>query len=180
MVFGTFELCIGENIHSLSIVSPYTAAQPAPLMWLANWWICFENMHNYKCMRRTAYTVLWSGLSEVTGSIYTHTHTHTRFSVAQHFALNIIWHNNNFTIDRHLASCYYMNYDMVCVGTWKPIASLYRISCFDCNWRFHIRDAGLCVRSHSKLFSESYSQLVCECSGLLCVSHQNNLLIFAH
>lgn len=88
---------------------------------------------------------------------YTHTHsTLTRFSsvqfsVAQHFALNIIWHNNNYTIDRHLALCYYMNYDMVCVGTYKPIASLHRISYFDCNWRFYIRGSGPYVRLHSKI-----------------------------
>lgn len=50
-----------------------------------------------------------------------------------------------------------MNYDMVCVGTHEsPSPRSYRISYFDCDWRFYIRDSGLYVRLHSKLFSQSY------------------------
>lgn len=106
-------------------------------MWLANWWICFENMHNYKCTRR----ILWSGLSEVTRSYNLHTHpplyypfSSIQFGVAQHFALNIIWHNNYYyTIDRHLASCYCINYDLV-----SACAPQRRISYSDSNWRLYM------------------------------------------
>lgn len=66
-----------------------------------------------------------------------------QFSVAQHFALNIIWHNNNYAIDRHLALrsivcalcicfCMYCRNELnewLVYATLKLVTSLY----FNCN-----------------------------------------------
>lgn len=53
MAFGTFELWKVETLKALRTHS--LAAAPTPLMRLANREICFENMHNYECMKRTRY-----------------------------------------------------------------------------------------------------------------------------